>query len=299
VATFDFAHGSGALDFTGRAVVVTGGTRGVGRGIAEAFLAAGADVLVCGRHPVADDELPEAADAGGARRRAVFLSADIRHPEQASSVLEAAVDRFGRIDTLVNNAGGSPQVDAAAASPRFSTSIVALNLLAPLHCAQAANSVMQAQDEGGSIVNIGSVSGLRPSPGTAAYGAAKAGLVNLTQTLAIEWAPRVRVNCVSPGMVATEDPEAAEDHYGGVAGMAAVAATVPLGRFGTPADVAGLCLFLASPLAGYVTGANLVAHGGGEVPAFLTALERSGGGSAGTGSAGTGREATGRESRTE
>ena len=299
MATFDFAHGSGALDFTGRAVVVTGGTRGVGRGIAEAFLAAGADVLVCGRHPVAHDELPEASDGGGARRRAVFVRADLRDPDQATSVVAATVDRFGRIDTLVNNAGGSPQADAATASPRFSTSIVALNLLAPLHCAQAANAAMQARDEGGSIVNIGSVSGLRPSPGSAAYGAAKAGLINLTQTLAVEWAPRVRVNCVSAGMVATE---AAEDHYGGAAGMAAVAATVPLGRFGTPADVAGLCLFLASPLAGYVTGANLVAHGGGEVPAFHTALGHSGGWGAGGGEGGTGRGSgneSGNESGTE
>ena len=135
---------------------------------------------------------------------------------------------------------------------------MALNLLAPLYCAQAANTVMQDQADGGSIVNIASVSGLRPSPGTAAYGAAKAGLINLTQSLAVEWAPKVRVNALSAGLVATE---AADDHYGGAEGMAAVAATVPLGRFGTPEDMAGMCLFLASPLAAYVTGANLVAHG--------------------------------------
>jgi NAD(P)-dependent dehydrogenase (short-subunit alcohol dehydrogenase family) len=172
---------------------------------------------------------------------------------------------------LVNNAGGSPQVEAAVASPRFLASIVALNLLAPMYCAQAANSVMQGQDDGGSIVNISSVSGIRPSPGTAAYGAAKAGLIHLTQTLAVEWAPQVRVNSLSGGLIATEG---ADDHYGGPEGMAAAAATVPLGRFGTPADMAGMCLFLSSPLAGYVTGANLVANGGGERPAFLTAVER-------------------------
>ena len=113
------------------------------------------------------------------------------------------------------------------------------------------------------------MSGLRPSPGTAAYGAAKAGLINLTRTLAVEWAPKVRVNCVVAGMIATE---AAEDHYGGAAGLAAVAATVPLGRMGTPDDVAGACLFLASPLASYVSGAALEVHGGGEGPAFLAAL---------------------------
>ena len=135
----------------------------------------------------------------------------------------------------------------------------------------AANAVMQEQEGGGSIVNIASVSGLRPSPGTAAYGAAKAGLISLTPSLAVEWAPKVRVNTLSAGLVATESADA---HYGGADGMARVAATVPLGRFGTPGDMAGICLFLASPLAAYVSGANLVAHGGGERPAFLTAVER-------------------------
>ncbi len=259
------------LDATGRVVVVTGGARGIGRGIAEAFLGAGADVVVCGRREVADDDLPAATDAAGVRRRAQYVVADLRLPDEAAAVVTAAVDRYGRLDTLVNNAGGSPKVDAATASPRFSTAIVTLNLLAPLHCAQAANAVMQAQPEGGSIVNIGSVSGLRPSPGSAAYGAAKAGLVSLTRSLAVEWAPKVRVNTVTVGLVATE---AADEYYGGPAGTAAVAATVPLGRFGTPGDIAGVCRFLASSLASYVTGADLVVHGGGEWPAYLTAAER-------------------------
>ena len=226
--------------------------------------------MVCGRTEPADDGLPTATDRSGVSRRAGFVVADLRDPDQATAVVDATVERIGRLDVLVNNAGGSPSTDAATASPRFSASVINLNLLAPLYCAQAANAVMQTQPEGGSIVNIASVSGLRPSPGTAAYGAAKAGLVNLTQSLAIEWAPKVRVNAVSAGLVATE---AADDHYGGVDGMAAVAATVPLGRFGTPGDMAGICLFLASPLAAYVTGANLVAHGGGEWPAFLAAAE--------------------------
>ena len=275
MATIDFARTSGVLDFSGRAVVVTGGSRGIGRGIAEAFLAAGAGVLICGRSEPAEGP-PAARDGTGGLRQAAFVVADLRRAEQAAAVVAEAVDRFGRLDTLVNNAGGSPQADADTASPRFSESIVALNLLAPLYCAQAANSVMQDQESGGSIVNIGSVSGMRPSPGTAAYGAAKAGLINLTQSLAVEWAPRVRVNCLSAGLVATES---ATDHYGGAAGMAEVAGTVPLGRFGTPGDLAGLCLFLASPLAAYVSGANLVAHGGGERPAFLAAVDRVAGGS--------------------
>jgi len=270
VAAHRNTKGDHPLDFGGKAVLVTGGGRGIGRGIAEAFLAAGADVMVCGRTEPANDALPVKRDASGAVRQAGFVVADLRDPDQATVVVDATVDRFGRLDVLVNNAGGSPSADAATASPRFSASIVNLNLLAPLVCAQAANAVMQAQEEGGSIVNIASVSGLRPSPGTAAYGAAKAGLLSLTQSLAVEWAPKVRVNALSAGLVATE---AADDHYGGAEGMAAVAATVPLGRFGTPGDMAGICLFLASPLAAYVTGANLVAHGGGERPAYLTAAE--------------------------
>jgi NAD(P)-dependent dehydrogenase (short-subunit alcohol dehydrogenase family) len=198
----------------------------------------------------------------------VFFTADVRDGDQAAAVLRATHERFGRVDVLVNNAGGSPAVPAADASARFVAQVVALNLLAPMYCAQAANAVMQ-EAGGGSIINIASVSGLRPSPGTAAYGAAKAGLINLTRTLAVEWAPKVRVNCVVAGMIATE---AAEDHYGGAAGLAAVAATVPLGRMGTPDDVAGACLFLASPLASYVSGAALEVHGGNEGPAFLAAL---------------------------
>ncbi len=271
MATFDLDRRSGVPDFTGRVAVVTGGGRGIGRGIAEAFLAAGADVLICGRRDVPTEELPRANGPGGEDRLARFVVADVREAEEAASVIDAAVEQFGRIDVLVNNAGGSPEVEAAKASPRFVASIVALNLLAPLYCAQRANAVMQGQEEGGSIVNIGSVSGIRPSPGTAAYGAAKAGLVSLTQSLAVEWAPKVRINCVTAGMVATEG---AEDHYGGPAGMAEVAATIPLGRFATPSDVAGLCLFLSSPAAAYVTGANLVAHGGGETPAFKLAVRR-------------------------
>ncbi|HUY20727.1 MAG TPA: SDR family oxidoreductase [Acidimicrobiales bacterium] len=262
----DSTGGTGStsgLDFTGSVVVVTGGSRGIGRGIAEAFLAAGADVTICGRSEPPADALPT-----GGGRRAMFVAADVRDAEQAAGVVAATVEHHGRIDVLVNNAGGSPAVPAADASARFVSQVVALNLLAPFFCAQAANRVMQ-EDSGGSIVNIGSVSALRPSPGTAAYGAAKAGLLNLTRTLAVEWAPKVRVNCVVAGMVATE---AADHHYGGATGLAAVAATVPLGRMGTPADVAGACLFLASPLASYVSGAALEVHGGGESPAFLTAL---------------------------
>lgn len=252
------------FDYSGCAVIVTGGTRGIGRGIADGFLAAGADVLVCGRRE--PESLPRAGE-----RLAVFVAADVREPDQIDQVVAACSDRFGRLDVLVNNAGGSPFAEAATASARFSAKIIELNLTAPLLFAQAANRVMQEQDSGGAIVNIGSVSALRPSPGTAAYGAAKAGLLNLTRTLGVEWAPRVRVNLVTAGLIRTEQ---AQLHYGDEAGIAAVSATVPLGRMGTPADVASACLYLGSEAAAYVTGAQLEVHGGGERPAFLEALAK-------------------------
>ena len=252
---------SNPLDFNGRVALVTGGSRGIGRGIAEAFLAAGADVAVCGRKE--PDELP---NAGG--KSAIFIGADVRDAEQVEKMVNEVVERLGRLDVLVNNAGGAPFTEAATASPRFSDKIIQLNLTAALHCAQQANRVMQGQDSGGSIINIASVSGMRPSPGTAAYGAAKAGLINLSETLAIEWGPKVRINVVSAGMIRTEQ---AHLHYGSEEGIARVAETVPLNRLGTPEDVAGACMYFASPLASYVSGANLVLHGGGETPAFLSA----------------------------
>ncbi len=249
------------VDFDGRAVIVTGGTRGIGRVIAETFLAVGADVLVCGRNkPV---RLPAAVG-----RAAEFVAADVREPFQARLVVDAAVDAFGRLDVLVNNAGGAPNADAATVSPRFVERVVALNLLAPFYVAQPANTVMQAQEHGGVIINIGSVSAHQAAPLTAAYSAAKAGLLQLTRSLALEWAPKVRVNHITVGLILTES---AAEHYGPDQG-ASVATAIPMGRMAEPADVAWACLFLASPLAAYITGADLAVHGGGEIPArFLAA----------------------------
>jgi NAD(P)-dependent dehydrogenase (short-subunit alcohol dehydrogenase family) len=184
-----------AIDLSGRVALVTGGARGVGRGITERLVAAGATVVVCGRTEPEPGARPDGVE---------FLPADVRDPEAATALVTAVVDRHGRLDVAVNNAGGSPGADAATASARFSEKVVALNLLAALNVAQAANRQMQEQEQGGSIVSITSLSGLRPSPGTAVYGAAKAGLINLTTSLAMEWAPKVRVNAVSAGSVRTE-----------------------------------------------------------------------------------------------
>ncbi|MFQ5698935.1 MAG: SDR family oxidoreductase [Myxococcota bacterium] len=251
------------VELADRVAIVTGGTRGVGRGIARRFLEAGAQVVICARKP---PQVPVAAEEG----EADYVAADVRDVEQIERVLAHVRERFGRLDVLVNNAGGAPQVMAAEASPRFSEAIIRLNLIAPLEFARLANAWMQEQEEGGSILFISSVSALRPSPGTAAYGAAKAGLLSLTQSLAVEWAPKVRVNAITAGMIRTE---LSSLHYGDEEGVARVAATVPLGRLGEPDDVGDACLFLASPLARYVSGASLLLHGGGERPAFLDAAK--------------------------
>ncbi len=249
------------LDFTGKVILITGGGKGAGKGITERFLQQGADVVICGRNE--PDNMPQYEE-----KKAVFFSCDVRDLEQAQQLIDATVERFGRLDVLVNNAGGAPNADAATVSPRFSESILRLNLIAPLNLCQMANAVMQKQEEGGSIINICSVSATRPSPGTAAYGAAKAGLLNLTKSLAVEWAPKVRTNAVIAGMILTEQ---AHMHYGDDEGIASVSATVPLNRLATPKDIGDTCLYLASPLASYVSGADVTVHGGGEKPAFLGA----------------------------
>src|SRR5574337_516663 len=218
--------------FDDHVALITGGSKGIGRGIAEGFLAAGAKVVVCARN--APDTLPAANG-----RVAEFMPCDVREAEAVKALIAAIVERHGRLDVLVNNAGGTPMVDAATASPRFHEGVIRLNLLAALHAAQAANAEMQQQ--------------------------------------AVECAQKVRVVAVSPGLIRTEQPNM---HYGDAAGIAAVGATIPAGRMGEPADVAQACLFLASPRAAYISGTNLLLHGGGEKPAFLaaaTAKEKHGG----------------------
>lgn len=251
------------LNYSGKVVLVTGGTKGIGAGIARSFLQAGAQVIVCGR--TAPDALPQADTA-----QAIYRAADVRDAESLKALFDGIRADFGRLDVVINNAGGSPAADAATVSPRFHEGIIRLNLIAPLNVAQQANVLMQLQADGGCIVFIGSISALRASPGTAAYGAAKAGVLALVQSLAVEWAPKVRVVAVSPGLVHTEQSHL---HYGDEQGVAAVSAGIPAGRMAVPEDIGNACLFMASPMAGYASGCNLLLHGGGERPTFLGAAQ--------------------------
>ncbi|MCV7024582.1 SDR family oxidoreductase [Mycolicibacterium novocastrense] len=241
------------LALEGRVVLVTGGVRGVGAGISAVFAEQGATVVTCARRPV--EGLPYE-----------FHACDVRDDDAVASLVETVAERHGRLDVVVNNAGGSPYVLAAESSAKFSRKIVELNLLGPLSVSTHANAVMQKQDRGGSIINIASVSGRRPTPGTAPYGAAKAGMESLTSTLAVEWAPKVRVNSVVVGMVETEQSEL---FYGDADSIAAISRNVPLGRLAKPADVGWAAAFLACDAASYISGASLEVHGGGEPPHYL------------------------------
>ncbi|MFF3321773.1 SDR family oxidoreductase [Streptomyces sp. NPDC002889] len=250
------------MELQGRVAVVTGGTRGVGAGIARAFVRAGATVVVCARRP------PEVPLAG-----TEFLPLELRDAAAVGEFFHTVAARYGHLDTLVNNAGGTPRrlLDEAGAARH--ARVIELNLTAPLTASLAARAHLRAAR--GSIVMIGSVSGGRASPGSAAYGAAKAGLESLARSMAVEWAPEVRVNTLAVGMVRTE---LSCLHYGDEDGIAAVGRTVPLGRLAEPADVGEAAVFLASDRAAYISGASLLVHGGGERPAFLDAATAGNGG---------------------
>ena len=201
---------------------------------------------------------------------AQFYAADLRDADQCDALIADVLREFGRLDLLINNAGGTPAEPLASSSPNLIAKVIGLNLLAPLYLSRSACDALRAAR--GSIVNIASISGQRAAPGTVAYGAAKAGLINATQGLAMEWAPDVRCNAIVVGLVESADQA---DHYGDDAAARRIARLVPMQRLARGSDVAQCVAWLASDSAAYVTGAAIELHGGGEIPAFLALASES------------------------
>ncbi|MFE9450798.1 SDR family oxidoreductase [Streptomyces sp. NPDC006739] len=244
---------------SGRAALVTGGTRGIGRAVAEGLAAAGALVCVTGRD--AAEVRRTAAGLGG-----IGLAGDVAGPGHAEAVTELVLAEFGRLDLLVNNAatnqpyGPLTEVDADAWRRAF-----AVNVEAPLRLVQCAWRAWM-REHGGSVVNVCTEGAAHVGPHVGAYGTSKAALLHLTRQLAGELAPGVRVNSVSPGLVRTEMARFVWEP-----GEAEVAAGLPLGRIGEPDDVARAVLWLASDAARWITGADLLVDGGTRVRAASTA----------------------------
>ncbi|MDT0440053.1 MULTISPECIES: SDR family oxidoreductase [Streptomyces] len=242
-----------SVELSGRVALVTGASRGIGYGVAEAFVARGDRVAITGRN---EDALKEAVDRLGADR-VVGIAGKAHDLDHQAEAVERTMAAFGRLDFLVNNAGTNPvfgpmaDLDLNVARKVFET-----NVVSALGFAQKTWHAWQ-KENGGAIVNIASVAGIAPSPFIGAYGVSKAAMINLTQQLAHEFAPRVRVNAIAPAVVKTKFAQAL---YEGREEEAA--ASYPLGRLGVPSDIGGAAAFLTSEQSDWVTGQTLVVDGG-------------------------------------
>jgi NAD(P)-dependent dehydrogenase (short-subunit alcohol dehydrogenase family) len=251
-----------SMNFSNKRILVTGGTRGIGRATAEAFLAAGALVAVNGRTPHSTEEAIRQLAAG---ERAIGLAGDLAVAEECRRLVERTVAALGALDVLVNNAGSGSGSTAEAMSVEDWDRTMNVNLRAPFLCTQAAIPALRKSK--GNIVNVGSILGIRGyGLGGADYCASKGGLVNLTRDLATELGPDIRVNCLCPGAIDTDmlREGAARDMGKGdpAAGYAILSNNAPLKRVAQAGEMARTILYLASDFASFVTGAILVADGG-------------------------------------
>ncbi len=240
---------------SGRTAVVTGSSSGIGKAIAQSFVADGANVVVSSRERDHVDPVAEAINSrdGG---RAIAVECDVRDRDAVDAMVEATVEEFGGVDILVNNAGASFVASFEDISPNGWETIVDINLTGTYHCSQAAGAVMR-ENGGGVIINLASVAGIQGSPYMSHYGAAKAGIVNLTTTLSYEWADDgVRVNCIAPGFVATPGVESQM-------GVSAdnIERDEVKRRIGLSEEIADIAQFLASPASSYIVGETITAQG--------------------------------------
>jgi NAD(P)-dependent dehydrogenase (short-subunit alcohol dehydrogenase family) len=242
------------VEFEGKVALVTGASRGIGLSVAQRLVAGGAQVCVTARRP---DGVAAAVELLGGPGRALGVAGKADDPEHRQDAVRRAITEFGRLDFLVNNAGinpvHGPLIDLDLAAARKLTEV---NVLAALAWTQTAHRAWLA-DHGGAVVNVASVSGVRPAAGIGLYGATKAMLINLTQALALELSPRVRVNAVAPAIVKTSMAAALYEGNEDV-----VARRYPLGRLGVPEDIAGTVAFLLSDDSAWMTGQTLVIDGG-------------------------------------
>jgi 7-alpha-hydroxysteroid dehydrogenase len=247
----------------GKIALITGASRGIGKGIALSFADAGADLLLAARS--VEDLDQTAAEASGRGVRAETIRMDAFDLEQVNGAVDATTERFGRIDVLVNNAGGSRNVDGGwlgfmESTPEIVRGLFELNLFSPYFAAQRAAAAMVRQGAG-NIINITSTFAFYPSEVVQPYSAAKIALQELTKLWASELGPKgVRVNAIGPGPV--ESAQLDKIFAGKPELEAEMASTVPLGRLGLPSDVGAAAVFLASDAAEWITGATLLISGG-------------------------------------
>ena len=255
------------LSLDGRVALVTGGSKGIGRQIALTFAEAGADVALAARGQ--DDLERTAKEVEAAGRRALAVPTDVSDPAAVQALVDRTVGAFGGFDILVNNAGAAPFLSALETiRPEGFEKYFRINFLSAFHVTRSAAPVLLARPSGTAcVLNVASVAAYIANPGLSYYGTAKAALVNLTRTLALEWASAgIRVNAVAPGWIETDMNVVGRQNE---AWDRQVLGSIPLGRWGQPRDVANAALFLCSPLASWITGTVLVVDGGQTVSTLM------------------------------
>ncbi len=248
------------FDLTGKAAIVTGGGKGIGRQMAQGLAEAGASLVLCARHVDACEQAAAELELLGVR--ALGLACDVRDPDQVQAVVKRTVDELGSVDFLVNNAGtvwGASPEDMPLEGWQ---KVVDVNLTGVFLCSQAAGREMIAKSGGGAIVNIASVAGLQGGPpeimNSIVYNATKGGVIAFSRDLACKWARHgIRVTAIAPGWFPSDMANFVLDQHGDE-----LVRHVPLGRFGGPEDLKGVVVFLASEASAYVTGHTLVVDGG-------------------------------------